>query len=116
MEVVRFLLSNIRFWMDEYMFDGFRFDGVTSMLYHSHGIGIFKIKIFVFIIFCFLQYNIKILTNNNGSYFNLAHGFSGDYGEYFGMGTDTDSFIYMMLANHLLHSKYEDVVTIAEVN
>ena len=40
MEVVRFLLSNIRYWMDEFKFDGFRFDGVTSMLYHSHGIGI----------------------------------------------------------------------------
>ena len=39
MEVTRFLLSNIRFWMDEYKFDGFRFDGVTSMLYQSHGIG-----------------------------------------------------------------------------
>ena len=38
-EVLRFLLSNIRFWMDEYGFDGFRFDGVTAMLYHSHGIG-----------------------------------------------------------------------------
>lgn len=81
MEVARFLLSNIRFWMDEYMFDGFRFDGVTSMLYHSHGI---------------------------------AHGFSGDYTEYFGIATDTDSFIYMMLANHLLHNHYPDAVTIAE--
>ncbi|KAJ4307055.1 alpha-1,4-glucan branching enzyme [Collariella sp. IMI 366227] len=38
-EVMRFLLSNLRFWMDEYCFDGFRFDGVTSMLYHHHGIG-----------------------------------------------------------------------------
>ncbi len=38
-EVMRFLLSNLRFWMDEYQFDGFRFDGVTSMLYHHHGIG-----------------------------------------------------------------------------
>ncbi|KAI8625886.1 alpha amylase [Xylariaceae sp. FL1651] len=38
-EVMRFLLSNLRFWMDEYRFDGFRFDGVTSMLYHHHGIG-----------------------------------------------------------------------------
>ncbi|KAI1471636.1 carbohydrate-binding module family 48 [Daldinia caldariorum] len=38
-EVLRFLLSNLRFWMDEYQFDGFRFDGVTSMLYHHHGIG-----------------------------------------------------------------------------
>jgi 1,4-alpha-glucan branching enzyme len=38
-EVLRFLLSNLRFWMDEYQFDGFRFDGVTSMLYIHHGIG-----------------------------------------------------------------------------
>lgn len=35
----RFLLSNIRWWLDEYQFDGFRFDGVTSMLYHSRGMG-----------------------------------------------------------------------------
>ena len=38
-EVLRFLLSNIRYWLEEFRFDGFRFDGVTSMLYHSHGIG-----------------------------------------------------------------------------
>jgi 1,4-alpha-glucan branching enzyme len=38
-EVLRFLLSNLRFWMDEYHFDGFRFDGVTSMIYAHHGIG-----------------------------------------------------------------------------
>uniref|UniRef100_A0A9L0ISQ7 1,4-alpha-glucan branching enzyme n=1 Tax=Equus asinus TaxID=9793 RepID=A0A9L0ISQ7_EQUAS len=38
-EVLRFLLSNIRWWLEEYGFDGFRFDGVTSMLYHHHGIG-----------------------------------------------------------------------------
>lgn len=38
-QVQHFLLSNIRYWLDEYRFDGFRFDGVTSMLYHDHGIG-----------------------------------------------------------------------------
>ncbi|CAG8482615.1 12846_t:CDS:10 [Dentiscutata heterogama] len=38
-EVLRFLLSNLRFFMEEYKFDGFRFDGVTSMLYTHHGIG-----------------------------------------------------------------------------
>lgn len=37
-EVLRFLLSNVRYWMEEYNFDGFRFDGVTSMLYVHHGI------------------------------------------------------------------------------
>lgn len=37
-EVLRFLVSNLRWWHDEYNFDGYRFDGVTSMLYHSRGI------------------------------------------------------------------------------
>ncbi|KAL2612944.1 hypothetical protein R1flu_024636 [Riccia fluitans] len=37
-EVQRFLLSNLRWWLEEYQFDGFRFDGVTSMLYHHHGL------------------------------------------------------------------------------
>jgi 1,4-alpha-glucan branching enzyme len=36
-EVVHFLLSNVKFWLDEFHFDGFRFDGVTSMIYHHHG-------------------------------------------------------------------------------
>jgi 1,4-alpha-glucan branching enzyme len=35
--VRHFLLSNIRYWLEEFRFDGFRFDGVTSMLYHSRG-------------------------------------------------------------------------------
>ena len=38
-EVIHFLLSNLKFWLQEYHFDGFRFDGVTSMLYHDHGLG-----------------------------------------------------------------------------
>ena len=37
--VLHFLLSNCKFWLDEYNFDGFRFDGVTSMIYRSHGLG-----------------------------------------------------------------------------
>ncbi|MEM6963633.1 MAG: alpha amylase C-terminal domain-containing protein [Bacteroidota bacterium] len=36
-EVRRFVLSNVQYWMTEFHFDGFRFDGVTSMLYHHHG-------------------------------------------------------------------------------
>ncbi len=38
-EVLHFLLSNCKYWLDEFRFDGFRFDGVTSMLYRSHGLG-----------------------------------------------------------------------------
>ncbi|HET9571946.1 MAG TPA: alpha amylase C-terminal domain-containing protein [Bacteroidales bacterium] len=38
-EVVHFLLSNCKYWIKEFHFDGFRFDGVTSMLYKSHGLG-----------------------------------------------------------------------------
>ncbi|XP_054721053.1 1,4-alpha-glucan-branching enzyme-like [Uloborus diversus] len=80
-EVLRFLLSNLCWYMDEYQFDGFRFDGVTSMLYHHHGVGA---------------------------------GFSGDYNEYFGMSTDTESLTYLMMANHILKTFYPESVTIAE--
>lgn len=38
--VCHFLLSNIKYWLEEYHFDGFRFDGVTSMIYKNHGRGV----------------------------------------------------------------------------
>ena len=38
-QVLHFLLSNCRYWLDEFHVDGFRFDGITSMLYRHHGIG-----------------------------------------------------------------------------
>jgi 1,4-alpha-glucan branching enzyme len=38
-QVIHFLLSNCRFWLDEFNFDGFRFDGVTSMVFLDHGLG-----------------------------------------------------------------------------
>lgn len=80
-EVLRFLLSNLFWWLEEYQFDGFRFDGVTSMMYHSHGLG---------------------------------QGFSGDYHEYFGLNTDTESVNYLQLANHLCHEAHPECVSIAE--
>jgi len=38
-KVAHFLLSNCKYWLEEYRFDGFRFDGITSMLYYDHGLG-----------------------------------------------------------------------------
>jgi len=80
-EVLRFLISNLFWYLEEYNFDGFRFDGVTSMLYHSHGLG---------------------------------EGFSGDYREYFGLNTDTESFNYLQMANFLCHAVHPQCITIAE--
>lgn len=37
-EVIHFLLSNCKYWLEEYKFDGFRYDGITSMLYLDHGL------------------------------------------------------------------------------
>ena len=46
----------------------------------------------------------------------LAHRFSGNYDEYFGLATDTDSFQYLQLANHVSQSLFPQSITIAEVN
>nr|CAB3484439.1 unnamed protein product [Digitaria exilis] len=51
--VLRFLLSNARWWLEEYKFDGFRFDGVTSMMYTHHGLQV-------------------AFTGNYGEYFGFA--------------------------------------------
>ena len=79
-QVLHFLLSNCRFWLDEYRFDGFRFDGVTSMLFHNHGLG-------------------EAFT---------------DYKMYFGDGVDADAWVYLCLANRMIHSIRPDAITIAE--
>lgn len=80
-ETLRFLLSNARWWVDEYKFDGYRFDGVTSMMYHHHG---------------------------------LSMAFTGNYDEYFGMSTDVDAVVYLMLVNNLLHDLFPNCITIGE--
>ena len=81
LETQRLLLSSLRLFAEEFRFDGFRFDGVTSMMYLHHGLGV---------------------------------GFSGDYAEYFGPQTDLDAVVYLMLANHLLHSLEQPCVSVAE--
>ncbi|KAI8112937.1 hypothetical protein M9434_004256 [Picochlorum sp. BPE23] len=80
-ETLRFLLSNSRYWVDEFKFDGYRFDGVTSMMYHHHG---------------------------------LQTTFTGNYDEYFGMSTDVEAVVYLMLMNNMLHDLFPSIVTIGE--
>ncbi|KAI3832718.1 hypothetical protein MKW98_002264 [Papaver atlanticum] len=80
-EVLRYLLSNARWWLDEYKFDGFRFDGVTSMMYTHHG---------------------------------LQVGFTGNYNEYFGLATDVDAVVYLMLVNDLVHGLFPEAITVGE--
>ena len=117
-QVQRFLLSNVRWYAEEYRIDGFRFDGVTSMLYNHHGAGTFWRRV-----------------GGSGSR-ELRFpgvGFSGDYNEYFGADVDAEAVCervrhtygaacsytfragYMMLANTVLHDICDPpVMTIAE--
>ena len=64
-EVIHFLLSNIRYWLEEFKFDGYRFDGVTSMLYYDHGLG----KAFT----CYDDYFNAGLDQDAFSYFIMAN-------------------------------------------
>lgn len=64
-QVLHFLLSNIKYWLDEFKFDGYRFDGVTSMLFFDHGLGK-----------AFSNYNDYFNSNVDleaTTYFNLAN-------------------------------------------
>ena len=79
-EVLHFLLSNCKFWLEEYRFDGFRFDGVTSMLFYHHGLG----EAFM------------------------------DYSMYFNGSVDDDAWVYLQLANRLIHELKPSAITIAE--
>ena len=78
--VIHFLLSNCKFWLEEYGFDGYRFDGVTSMLFWNHGLG-------------------DAFTN---------------YGMYFNGSVDDDAWVYLNLANRVIHEVKPHAITIAE--
>ncbi|KAL3240088.1 1,4-alpha-glucan branching enzyme [Nakaseomyces bracarensis] len=86
-EVQRFLLANLAFYIDVYQFDGFRFDGVTSMLYLHHGVGA-------------------------GGAFS---GDYNEYLSRERSAVDHEALAYLMLANDLVHDLIPDsAVTIAE--
>ncbi|SCU91579.1 LAMI_0E06458g1_1 [Lachancea mirantina] len=86
-EVLRFLLSNLAFYIDVYHFDGFRFDGVTSMLYNHHGVGA-------------------------GGAFS---GDYNEYVSSDRSNVDHEALAYLMLANDLVHEMLpESGLTIAE--
>eukprot|EP01095_Lingulamoeba_sp_RSL-Kostka_P009929 TRINITY_DN3475_c2_g1_i2.p1 TRINITY_DN3475_c2_g1~~TRINITY_DN3475_c2_g1_i2.p1 ORF type:complete len:710 (-),score=187.73 TRINITY_DN3475_c2_g1_i2:174-2303(-) len=84
-ETLRFLLSNLRFWIDVYQFDGFRFDGVTSMIYTNHGIGS-----------------------------SFAGGYKDYFGKAQPPIIDTEATLYLTLSNVMLHCLDENIITIAE--
>ena len=79
-QVLHFLLSNCKFWLEEYGFDGYRFDGVTSMLFWNHGLG-------------------DAFT---------------DYAQYFNGSVDDDAWVYLNLANRVIHEVKPGAMTIAE--
>ena len=79
-QVLHFLLSNCKYWLEEYGFDGYRFDGITSMLFWNHGLG-------------------DAFTN---------------YGMYFNGSMDDDAWVYLNLANRVIHEVKPSAITIAE--
>ncbi|MEN8907948.1 MAG: alpha amylase C-terminal domain-containing protein [Clostridiales bacterium] len=99
-EVLHFLLSNLKFYLEEYHFDGFRFDGVTSMLYHHRGLGTafndyskyFSMDTDVEAI-TYLQFANELIHEINSSAITIAEDMSGMPGmclpiEYGGIGFD----------------------------
>jgi 1,4-alpha-glucan branching enzyme len=96
-EVLRFLLSNVRFWMEEYRFDGFRFDGVTSMLYIHHGIAYgFSGN--------YQEYFSYLTDVEAVGYLMLVRGILFAF----------LIIIIMCQANKLIHSLYPNAITVAE--
>lgn len=83
-EVLHFLLSNVKYWLEEYHFDGFRFDGVTSMIYHNHGLGIdfdnyakyFSVNTDIEAI-TYLQLANDLIKSINNNYITIAEDMSG---------------------------------------
>ena len=143
-ETLRFLLSNARWWIDEYKFDGYRFDGVTSMMYHHHGLqmaftGALPDTLMVSspskaapddafhehrpaatsVLFAVSARIIQTQCTYRVMECTLAGSkllicCAGNYDEYFGLSTDIEAVTYLMLQNQLLHDLFPTCITIGE--
>ncbi|XP_078494423.1 LOW QUALITY PROTEIN: 1,4-alpha-glucan-branching enzyme-like [Ciona intestinalis] len=85
-ETIRFLMSHLRYYVNEYHVDGFRFNGMSSMIFHDSSKHVVQQSLF---------------RDNQDS-------------QYFGMQMKTDGLAYIMLMNDMLHNFYPNVITIAE--
>ncbi|MBF0257267.1 MAG: alpha amylase C-terminal domain-containing protein [Desulfamplus sp.] len=110
--VVKFLLSNCRYWLEEYNVDGFRFDGITSMLFKDHGIGR-----------SFTGYADYYSKENSNSGENSSSGENSnktlhnsriDHNAEVDSEVDMDALCYLYLANRLIHQMVPSAITIAE--
>lgn len=98
--VLHFLLSNCKFWLEEYHFDGYRFDGVTSMLFWDHGLGDSFTHYGMYFdgsmdddAWCYLQLANRVIHEVNPNAITIAEDVSGMPGcaapiKDFGMGFD----------------------------
>ena len=112
-EVQRFLLSNLRWFIDEYRFDGYRFDGVTSMLYVPPPAA-FCLDLPSLdtpqAVACARRHcahqptpPLRWVSCRRYKHHGIGTGFSGGYHEYFGDSVDEEAVAYLMLANDVLH-------------
>ena len=83
-EMLNFLLSNCKYWQDEFQFDGFRFDGVTSMLYFHHGLGVDFVDYSMYFngsqdeeALIYLAMANQVIHENNASSITIAEDISG---------------------------------------
>jgi hypothetical protein len=126
-ETLRFLLSNARWWVDEYKFDGYRFDGVTSMMYHHHGLSYSFTGARRCCCCCGEQPLPRCAApapqrpvtgpaqpHTRNPTPTLHTPLPGGYDEYFGMNTDVDAVVYLQLVNNLLHDLFPTCVTVGE--
>lgn len=133
-ETLRFLLSNSRWWVDEFKFDGYRFDGVTSMMYHHHGLKMAFTGACCLLVACrtctpsclrippgllaalLLLGSVCRVREPDNACISTRSPLccAGSYDEYFGMSTDIEAVVYLMLMNKVLHDLFPTVVTIGE--